>query len=56
VFAVLKMYIKRHWKAHEDETHHDFSVFLEWCIDSVGEKEKSAECHFRHAGLVIKWI
>lgn len=55
LFVVLKMYIKRHWKAYEDETQDDFGAFLEWCVDRVGKKEKSAEDHFRHAGLVIEW-
>lgn len=29
-------------------------VFFEWCVDIVSEREKSAEGHFRHAGLAVE--
>jgi hypothetical protein len=31
-----------------------FGAFLEWCVDMVGGKEKSAKGHFRHAGWTIE--
>jgi transposase len=53
-FAELKAFIKKHWKVYEENPGQDFTVFLEWCVDMVGGKEKSAKGHFRNAGWNIE--
>jgi transposase len=53
-FAELKAFIKRNWHVDEVDPSQGFDNFLEWCIDIVGRKEKSAKGHFRHAGLTVK--
>jgi hypothetical protein len=55
-FAKLKAFIRRNWNFFEENPEQGFDNFLEWCIDVVGAKEKSAEGHFRHAGLTIQGI
>jgi transposase len=50
-FAELKAFIKRKWSDYAEAPEQDFGEFLEWCIDIVGGKKKSAEGHFRHAGI-----
>jgi transposase len=52
-FAELKAFIRRNWQYYEDNPEQGFDNFLEWCIDVVGAREKSAEGHFRHAGLTV---
>lgn len=53
-FAELKAFIKRNWRNYETNPEHGFDTFLEWCIDVVGGKDRSAKGHFRHAGLTIE--
>ena len=53
-FAELKAFIKRNWQAFKDNPEQEFGIFLEWCIDVVGEKGSNAKGHFRHAGLNIE--
>ena len=53
-FAELKAFIKRNWHVYEADPSQGFDNFLEWCIDMVGRKEKSAKGHFRHAGLTVE--
>lgn len=53
-FAELKVFIKRNWQAFKDNLWQEFGIFLEWCIDVVGEKESNAKGHCRHAGLYIE--
>ena len=53
-FAELKSFIKKHWKVYEENPGQDFAVFLEWCVDVVGGREKSANGHFRNAGWKIE--
>ena len=50
MFAELKAFIKRNWKVYEEDLDQGFDNFLEWCVDTVGARTKSAEGHFRHAG------
>jgi hypothetical protein len=50
----LKAFIKREWKGFEANPEQDFGAFLEWCIDVVGGRERSAKGHFRHAGLILE--
>jgi transposase len=54
LFAELKAFIKRRWLVYEENPEQGFDNFLEWCVDVVGAKEKSAEGHFRHAGWNIE--
>lgn len=53
-FAELKAFIRRHWQSYEDNPDQGFDTFLEWCVDTVGAREGSAEGHFRHAGLTVE--
>ena len=53
-FAELKTFIKRNWVMYEGDTSQEFSAFLQWCVDVVGRKKKSAKGHFRHSGLIVK--
>ena len=53
-FAELKQFIKKQWSTYAVNLELEFSAFLEWCVDTVGEKEGSAKGHFRHAGLTVK--
>jgi transposase len=55
-FAELKAFIRRNWQFYEGNPDQGFDNFLEWCVDVVGGRGKSAEGHFRHAGLVIEEI
>lgn len=52
-FAELKAFIKRNQKIYKQDPGQDFNVFLEWCVDTVGQREESAMGHFRHASLTI---
>lgn len=53
-FAELKAFIRRNWQFYEENPDQGFDNFLEWCVDVVGTREKSAEGHFRHAGLTVE--
>lgn len=53
-FAELKAFIRRNWQSYENDPDQGFDRFLEWCVDVVGAREKSAEGHFRHAGLALE--
>jgi transposase len=53
-FAELKAFIRRNWHSDEENPEQGFNDFLEWCVDVVGARQKSAEGHFRHAGLAIE--
>lgn len=53
-FAELKAFIKKNWGTFEESPEQGFDVFLEWCIDMVGSRTRSAHGHFRHAGLTIE--
>lgn len=55
-FAELKAFIRRNWKFFEKNPSQGFDEFLEWCVDTVGAREKSAKGHFRHAGLTVEEI
>ncbi|EED14549.1 conserved hypothetical protein [Talaromyces stipitatus ATCC 10500] len=54
LFAELKAFIKRHWQAYEDNPEQGFDSFLEWCLETVGMRKRSAEGHFRNAGWTIE--
>jgi transposase len=53
-FAELKALIRRNWQSYQENPEQGFDNFLEWCVDVVGEREKSAEGHIRHAGLAVE--
>ena len=36
-FRVLKKFIKKKWHENEDFIIREFKMFLEWCIDVVGD-------------------
>jgi hypothetical protein len=52
-FGVLKKFIKKKWHENEDFISREFKMFLEWCVDVVGDDAYIAENHFRHAGISI---
>jgi transposase len=41
VFADLKAFIKKNWRAFEEAPEQGFNSLLEWCIDVVGGREGS---------------
>ena len=43
IFAKLKAFIRRNWQNFEQDPEQGFDVFLEWCIDVVGARERSAK-------------
>lgn len=53
-FAELKAFIKQSWSNYEENPKQGFDAFLEWCIDIVGGRVRSARGHFRHAWLTIE--
>jgi transposase len=56
IFAELKAFIKRNWKVYEEDLDQGFDHFLEWSVDTVGARIKSAEGHFHHAGITVEEI
>jgi transposase len=53
-FAELKASIKKSWQVFEEAPGQGFDVFLQWCINEVGERQDSARGHFRHAGIRVE--
>jgi hypothetical protein len=53
-FAELKQFIKKRWNEYEGNPGQGFDSFLEWCVDVVGSRVRSAEGHFRRAGVLIE--
>lgn len=51
-FAELKAFLKSQWTAYNGTTDREFTAFLEWCVERVGQKQDSAKGHFRNAGYV----
>jgi transposase len=52
-FGVLKKFIKKKWHENEDFIAREFKMYLEWCVDVVGNDVHIAENHFHHAGISI---
>jgi hypothetical protein len=50
----LKAFVRHHWKFFEDNPEQGFDSFLEWCLETVGVRGKSAKGHFRNAVLTIE--
>jgi transposase len=55
-FSELKAFIRRHWQSYENNPDQGFDSFLEWCVETVGVRKRSAEGHFRNAGLTIEEV
>ena len=53
-FAELKAFIKKHRNVYAENPDQDFAVFLEWCVEVVGRREKSAKGDFRNAEWSIE--
>jgi transposase len=53
-FGNLKRFIQKTWHENEDFIRRAFWLYLEWCVDVVGDEEKNAEGHFRHAGIFVE--
>lgn len=43
---LIKAFIRRNWHSYEETPEQRFDNFLEWCVNVVGAREKSAEGHF----------
>lgn len=52
-FRVLKRFIKKKWHENEDFIAREFKMFLEWCVNIVGDNAHIVENHFRYAGISI---
>ena len=52
-FSVLKRFIKKKWYENEDFIRRQFGMFLEWCVDVVGDDAHIARSHFWHAGIEV---
>jgi len=55
-FSKLKAVARAHWTSIEEDLRPEFGVSLEWCVDVVGARVKTAEGHFRHANIVVEPI
>lgn len=53
-FAELKAFIRRNWKEYTENSTQGFNSFLECCVDVVGARDRSANSHFRHAGITVE--
>lgn len=52
-FGELKAFIKKNRHGNEHFIKLMFKEYLEWCVDVVGYRVRSAQGHFRHAGIPI---
>jgi hypothetical protein len=50
---VLKKFIKKKWHENKDFIIREFKMFLEWCVDVVGDDTYIIENHFRYTGMSI---
>lgn len=53
-FAEIKVCVKSRWDEHIDLIQKDFGAYVKSCVQAVGERQTSAEGHFRNAGLTIE--
>jgi transposase len=53
-FAELKAFIRKQRHEYEDNPNQDFAMFLEWYISIVGGRDRSAEGHFMHVGILVE--
>jgi hypothetical protein len=50
---VLKKFFKKKWHENEDFISREFKMFLEWCVDVVGDDVHIVENYFCHVGISI---
>lgn len=53
-FAELKAHIKKYWSTFKEHCDQGFHAFLRRCVQDIGAMKKSAEGHFRHAGITVE--
>lgn len=53
-FAEPKAFIRRNWQSFRESSEQRFDNFLDGVLTLSVRGRKSAEGHFRHAGLVIQ--
>jgi len=54
-FAEIKTYLTQQRHNHADLFDKDFEMFLKMCVNIVGSRAASAEGHFCHSGISIKY-
>jgi hypothetical protein len=52
-FRVLKKFIKKKWYENKDFIIKEFKMFLEWCVDVVGDNVYITKNHFHYVGISI---
>jgi hypothetical protein len=50
---VLKKFIKKKWHENKDFMARKFKMFLEWCVNVVGDNAYIVENHFYYVGISI---
>jgi transposase len=53
-FSVLKKFIRKRWHRNREFIRREFKMYLEWCVDAVGNDAQLAEAHFRHAKIYVE--
>ncbi|KAJ3469852.1 hypothetical protein MRS44_003917 [Fusarium solani] len=53
-FAEMKACVKLRWDEHVNLIQKDFGAYVKSCVQAVGERQASAEGHFRNAGLAVE--
>lgn len=53
-FAEMKAYVKLRWDEHISLIRRDFGSYVRSCVQAVGQRQTSAEGHFRNAGLAVE--
>lgn len=53
-FAEMKACVKSRWHEHTGLIQKDFGAYVKSCVQAVGERQTSAEGHFRNAGLTVE--
>ncbi|KAI7763507.1 hypothetical protein LZL87_014403 [Fusarium oxysporum] len=53
-FAEMKAYVKLRWDEHISLIRRDFGSYVRSCVQAVGQRQTSAEGHFRNAGLTVE--
>jgi transposase len=53
-FAEVKEYVKSRWDEHVGLISRDVRAYVMSCVEAVGNRQASAEGHFRKAGLAVE--
>ncbi|KLP02004.1 uncharacterized protein FFB20_15262 [Fusarium fujikuroi] len=53
-FAEMKACVKLRWDEHISLIRRDFGSYVRSCVQAVGQRQTSAEGHFRNAGLTVE--